>query len=148
MLKKLVLKVMSATCKWFSKKTSNCLSIYVYIETWEWERESKQVKMLTKERWNNLVNHVFCSRAICSLLGQMSKLIWTNLSDWCRTSHVPLLFNYLCICFWPHERHVEIPGPGIKPVPQKWLMTQQCMSFYFRLFAAGLGNCAWFNWQP
>ena len=30
------------------------------------------------------------------------------------------LFVLFCFCFWSHAWHVEVPWPGIKPVPQQW----------------------------
>ena len=30
------------------------------------------------------------------------------------------LGNFHYFTFWLHQWHVEVPGPGIKPVPEQW----------------------------
>ena len=34
-------------------------------------------------------------------------------------TYAPVNVSFL-VLFWPHLWHVEIPGPGIEPVPQQW----------------------------
>ena len=33
--------------------------------------------------------------------------------------YLEIIFNFGFIAFWPHPQHVEVPGPGTKPVQQQ-----------------------------
>ena len=56
-------------------------------------------------------------------LGQSQDINW-----YCHLIHscICLLILSLIYLFWPHPQHVEVPGPGIEPMPQQLPLQWQC----------------------
>ena len=74
-----------------------------------------------KERKNRETLKLWCilppmPGAFCHLIGGFASRTFPT--SWLLIQSTILWF-FGCFCFCPHSQHMEVPGPGIKPLPQQ-----------------------------